>query len=110
MNGTLQDALRTGLIAVLVTTLLVMLVVGPDHAAHSEFPGHEHPPGTPEHTHNLESVTGWMVASLPLVVILVGFLVIVPVLPGLRSWFPRVQRMRMNGTRAPPESCRRQPK
>lgn len=101
----LMPALRAGLLTQLITTFLVMLALGPYHAAHSEFPGHEHPPGTPDHVHNLEMVTGWMTISHALVVILislpvVGFLFLPPV-----SWLARARRLRVNGSRSPPVSA-----
>ncbi len=101
-GGQLLKALRAGLAAQLVVTFLVLLVLGPYHAAHSEFPGHEHPPGTPDHVHSLEMVTGWLVVSHILVTALselpqVGFAFL---LPG--SWFPQALRLRVNGSRSPP--------
>lgn len=98
----LLPALKAGLAAQLIATFLVMLAIGPYHAAHTEFPGHEHPPGTPDHVHNLEMVTGWMVGSHALVVILtvlpvVGFAFM---LPG--SWLAQATRPRVNGSRSPP--------
>lgn len=98
----LLPALRSGLIAQLISTFLVMLAIGPYHAAHSEFPGHEHPPGTPDHVHALEMVTGWLVVGDALVVILTslpltGFLFRMP-----ESWIPGAARLRVNGSRSPP--------
>src|SRR5690625_830064 len=101
----LMPALRAGLLTQLITTFLVMLALGPYHAAHSEFPGPEHPPGTPDHVHNLEMVTGWMTISHALVVTLtslpvVGFLFLPPV-----SRLARARRLRVNGSRSPPVSA-----
>ena len=98
----LLTALKAGLTAQLIATFLVMLAIGPYHAAHTEFPGHEHPPGTPDHVHNLEMVTGWLVVSHALVIILnslpvVGFAFIQP-----DSWLPQAARPRVNGSRSPP--------
>lgn len=49
-------ALRAGLLAWLSATLLIVLALTPWWAAQSEFPGHEHPPDTPDHVHQLQEV------------------------------------------------------
>lgn len=60
-------ALRAGAAAYVGTTLVVALLLGSYWAGHTNFPGHQHPPGTPEHTHSLFQVVG--APSVPVVTV-----------------------------------------
>lgn len=57
------SAPRGGVAFLLAATFVVLLGLVPYHAGHSEFPGHEHPEGTPDHTHALGEVIGWLMAG-----------------------------------------------
>ena len=99
------NALRAGLVTHLVATFAVLLILIPWHAAHSEFPGHHHPAGTPDHVHGLEQVVGWMTLATALVVI-------ISARPWpLRwhmmgdSWQEQVRPKRHNAKRAPPAAA-----
>ena len=101
-RGRLIAALKAGLVAQLLATFVVLLVMVPWHAAQNEFPGHEHPPGTPDHVHGLEEVTGFLVAGTLLAVIITslphsGRLELRP-----GSWREVLAPLRVNSSRAPP--------
>ncbi len=95
-------ALKAGLIAQLLATFVVLLVMVPWHAAQNEFPGHEHPPGTPDHVHTLEQVTGWLATGTVLVFVVTALpLTFRAQLPPV-SWREVTAAGRVNGSRAPP--------
>lgn len=49
------------------STLLVVLAVTPHLAAQTEFPGHVHDPGTPDHVHQLQEVGADLAGGFQLV-------------------------------------------
>lgn len=98
----LLTALRAGLITQLLTTFVVLLVMVPWHAAQNEFPGHEHPPGTPDHVHALEQVVGWLMTGTLLAVIITSLPHSGHVEPRPASWHEVLSPARVNGSRAPP--------
>jgi hypothetical protein len=58
-------AIRAGFAAYVSATLVVSLLFGSYWAAQSEFPGHRHPAGSPEHHHSLYQVIGAPVVPAP---------------------------------------------
>ena len=95
-------ALRAGLVTYLVATFAVLLILIPWHAAHSEFPGHHHPAGTPDHMHGLEQVVGWMTLVTALVVTVFSQPWPFRWRMGGVSWREQVRPTRHNAKRAPP--------
>lgn len=51
-------ALKAGLVAFVATSLVVSLLLAAFWVGHTNFPGHQHPSGTPEHHHSLFQVSG----------------------------------------------------
>lgn len=102
----LHSALRAGLITQLLATFVVLLVMVPWHAAQNEFPGHEHPPGTPDHVHSLEQVIGWLVTATLLVVIISSLPHSGTAVERPASWREIIAVARVNGSRAPPAAGR----
>lgn len=47
-------AFHAGLAAFIAATLMVVLFLAPIFAGETNFPGHQHPEGTPDHIHTLE--------------------------------------------------------
>ena len=101
----LKSALRAGLTAKLVTMFVMVLLLAPWHAAQNEFPGHEHPPGTPDHVHPIEQVIGWTLVGSLFVTVLISlpFEGRLPEIP--ESWTERVRQRHGNACRAPPAAC-----
>ena len=98
----LRLAASTGLATLLIGWLAVALFLAPYWSAQTNFPGHQHPEGTPPHTHSIEAVLGHavMVAAVTAVFfILQAFesLLLPPVL-----WLERTTPKRAHGSRAPP--------
>lgn len=100
--GRLSSALRKGFTAQLVTTFVLLLLIAPWHAAQNEFPGHEHPPGTPDHVHPIEQVTGWLVLGSVFVTVLLSLPSRGRVYEIPESWIERVRIRSGNTCRAPP--------
>ena len=68
LSARLGLAASTGLVTLLIGWLAVALFLAPYWSAQTNFPGHQHPKGTPPHTHSIElcSVTTlWWLRSLP---------------------------------------------
>lgn len=61
-------ALRAGAAAFLSTTLFVGLLISSYWAGHTNYPGHQHPEGTPEHTHTIIQVAGAAAMPVPTIV------------------------------------------
>lgn len=59
-----SDAIKLGASAYLISTLVVLLLSLPVWAGQSEFPGHAHPGGAPDHVHNLNQV-GLLSTAVP---------------------------------------------
>lgn len=95
-------ALRKATATVLIVAFVALLGLAPWQAAQTEFPGHEHPPGTPEHTHQLELVTGWYALSTMLVTLLLSLPFTGRVYEIPRSWTERAYVAHSYSSRAPP--------
>ncbi len=67
----LSAALRAGLATWLGMMLLLTTVMTAYWAGQNEFPGHSHPPGTPDHVHQLKEVGISGTLSFVLVVVTV---------------------------------------
>jgi len=100
--GRLRHALRAGLNAQLITTFIMLLAVAPWLAAQNEFPGHEHPPGTPDHVHPIEQVIGWTILSTVFVAVLSSLPFEGRIYEMPESWTERVRLQLGNTCRAPP--------
>lgn len=57
-------ALRAGATAHFVCTLVLLFLSLPSWASHTNFPGHHHPEGTPDHVHGLQQV-GLVSTAIP---------------------------------------------
>jgi|SRR5690606_3891702 len=101
-------ALRAGSVAYLAATLVVALLLSSYWAGHTNFPGHQHPAGTPEHTHALFQIVGAPSVPAPTIVAK-------PLVAVLRSLPMRLIRrapVRPGGAvraRAPPRGLRADP-
>ncbi len=98
-------ALRAGFVSYAIASLVIVLALAPFWAGQNEFPGHTHPPGTPDHTHLIQDVTG----SLAAADVLSAVSVVVPlVLPALPLPAPSIKTRRLRGanlSRGPPPSA-----
>lgn len=101
-RGHLLIALRAGFVAHQVAALLVVFTLAPWYAAHSEFPGHEHPPGTEEHVHGLEQVIGWLTLLTVLVVVMASQQRLLERAVRPSVWHEQLRQSRSNAQRAPP--------
>lgn len=61
-------AIRAGFGAYVATTLVVSLLLGSFWAGQTDFPGHRHPAGSPEHHHSLYQVIGAPAVPAPAVI------------------------------------------
>lgn len=50
----LSTAITAGAATLIAAALAVVLFLAPVFAGETNFPGHQHPPGTPDHIHTLE--------------------------------------------------------
>ena len=97
----LRLAASTGLVTLLIGWLAVALFLAPYWSAQTNFPGHQHPKGTPPHTHTVQAVIGY--AALAAVVVAVQFRRSVwPVQRPPVLWLERTTPKRAHGSRAPP--------
>lgn len=97
----LKLALKTGTATLFALWLTGALFVAPYWAAQTNYPGHQHPAGTPAHVHSVHAVVGFTLAVAAVAILLalrpVWPLVLEPV-----SWFARPAPKRMHRSRAPP--------
>lgn len=95
-------ALRAGFAAYLATTLLITTVFTAYWASHSEFPGHSHPPGTPDHVHQMHEVGLSGTLALVLTVVIIALPVVAVAIVRLLNPVVQVLRVRVDCARAPP--------
>ncbi|MBX3144584.1 MAG: hypothetical protein KF813_12545 [Trueperaceae bacterium] len=95
-------ALRAGLGAFVATSLAVSLLLAAFWAGHTNFPGHHHPPGTPEHQHSLFQVIGAPSEPAPVTTAPKPTLVELATLPSRPGWFRSARSRSSALARAPP--------
>ena len=98
-------ALRAGSVAFLTSTLVIALLLGTYWAAHTNFPGHHHPPGTAVHTHSLIQALGAPSVPAAVVVAIPTFFALLD--PRLKNvvW-PSLRSLCTVLARAPPRAVR----
>ena len=97
-----NKAVRAGLAAWLGTTLLLTTVLTAFWAGQTEFPGHTHPPGTPDHVHQLKEVGISGTLAFVLAVMAVSLPVQRREAEISRGLVAQVRRHAVNCARAPP--------